>query len=164
MLEPPRPSLTHGGRSAAYPAVRARSARQPALDGASPDVSEGVVRRSPVVTGPDASLRVEIADRRTVHLAQGIADELEPRAVGIAKVDRRSVDVRVVDARFVELGLEMDPSRWLDRDRQVVQTTKDLRVGTEIEAGEIEERDGVAVADVEEEMRRPLVVTILEHV
>src|SRR5262249_54377811 len=49
------------------------------------------------------------------------------------------------------------------RDREVVEATEDLGVGTEVEPREVEEREQVAVADVEEEVRRALVVAVLEE-
>jgi hypothetical protein len=44
----------------------------------------------------------------------------------------------------------------------VVQSAEHLSVGREIQTGEVEERQGVAVADVEEEVRRALIVPVLE--
>ena len=45
----------------------------------------------------------------------------------------------------------------------MVQTAQHLRVRTEVETGQIEERERVAIADVEEEVRRAAVVAVLEH-
>ena len=56
----------------------------------------------------------------------------------------------------------MLPALGLDRDGQVVEAAEPLGVGAEVEAGEVEEGDRVAVADVEEEVGRALVVTVLE--
>ena len=50
------------------------------------------------------------------------------------------------------------------RDREVLQPAEHLGVGPEVEAGEVEERERVAVADVEEEVRGAAVVAVLEHV
>src|SRR5471032_3247595 len=44
-----------------------------------------------------------------------------------------------------------------------METAENLRVTTEVETGKVEEREEVAVPDVEEEMRRALVVAILEE-
>ena len=66
-------------------------------------------------------------------------------------------------AGVVELALEVLPALGLDRDREVVQPAEHLGVGPEVEAGEVEEREQVAVADVEEEVGRALVVAVLEQ-
>jgi hypothetical protein len=62
-----------------------------------------------------------------------------------------------------ELALEPFPVAALHRDRQVVMTTEHLGVLLQTQAGEVEEREGVAVADVEEEMGRTDVVAVLEQ-
>src|SRR4029450_4297089 len=97
-------------------------------------------------------------------LAERIADQLHAGAVRIAEVERRPVDVLVLDARVVELLLQTLPSVGRDRDREMVQPAEDLRVLAEVEPGEVEEGERVPVADVEEEVRRPLVVAVLEEV
>ena len=63
----------------------------------------------------------------------------------------------------VELVAQVLPAPGLNRDRDVVQPAQHLGVGAEVEAGEVEEGQQVAVADVEEEVGRPLVVAILEE-
>ena len=45
----------------------------------------------------------------------------------------------------------------------MVVATEHLLVRAEVEAGEIEVGKGVAMADVEEEVRRALVIAVLEH-
>ena len=45
----------------------------------------------------------------------------------------------------------------------MVQAAEHLRVRTEVEAGQVEERERVPVADVEEEVRRAAVVAVLEQ-
>ena len=69
----------------------------------------------------------------------------------------------VVDPRSVEALLDAFPVAALDGDGQVVVAAEHLAVRPEVEAGEVEEGEGVAVADVEEEVRRPGVVAVLEH-
>ncbi len=64
----------------------------------------------------------------------------------------------------VELGLEVLPPLGRHRQGQVLQPAEHLGVGPEVEAGEVEERQRVAVADVEEEVGGAPVVTVLEHV
>jgi len=44
-----------------------------------------------------------------------------------------------------------------------MEPAEHLGVGTESEVGEVEEGDGIAVADVEEEMVGAAVVTVLEE-
>ena len=101
-------------------------------------------------------------DRRAVHLAQGVGDELDALAVGSLEVERRPTLLVDGHARVAELGPEVLPALGLDRDGQVVEATEPLGVGAEVEAGEVEEGERVAVADVEEEVGRALVVAILE--
>ena len=55
------------------------------------------------------------------------------------------------------------PVLGVDRDRAVVQAAEDLGVGADVEAGEVEERQQVAVADVEEEVRGARVVAVLDQ-
>src|SRR3954447_23022485 len=85
-----------------------------------------------------------------VHLAERVADQLEPGAVRVREVNRRAVDVRVRDASRIQLALQVLPAGGLDGDRQVMQAAQHLGVRAEIEAWEVEERERVAVADVEE--------------
>ena len=61
------------------------------------------------------------------------------------------------------LSLRCSQRVGLDRDREVVQPAEHLGVRAEVEPGEVEERERVAVADVEEEVRRAAVVAVLEH-
>ena len=46
----------------------------------------------------------------------------------------------------------------------MVQPTENLRVRTKIETGKVEEGQQIAIADIEEEVVGPLVVTVLEDV
>ena len=55
------------------------------------------------------------------------------------------------------------PARRLHADREVVQPAEDLLVGALIEAGKAEERQQVVIADVEKEMRRAGIVTVLDQ-
>ena len=55
------------------------------------------------------------------------------------------------------------PARRLRADREVVRPAEDLLVGALIEAGKAEERQQVVIADVEEEMRRAGIVTVLDQ-
>ena len=55
------------------------------------------------------------------------------------------------------------PARGLDADRHVVQPAEHLGVRADVEAGEVEEGEQVAVADVEEEVRGAGVVAVLDQ-
>src|SRR5262249_3793819 len=99
-----------------------------------------------------------------VHLPQWVLDELQALAVGTLEVERRAARLLRGDARGFQLGLEVLPALGLQRDREVVQTAEHLGVAIEFESREVEERDEVAVADVEEEMCGTLVVAVLEEV
>ena len=54
----------------------------------------------------------------------------------------------------VETGLELLPIGSFDGDRQVVVPAEHLLVRAEVEPGEVEVGEGVAMTDVEEEVRR----------
>ena len=54
------------------------------------------------------------------------------------------------------------PPRRLHADREVVQPAEDFLVGALIEAGKVE-RQQVVIADVEKEMRRAGIVTVLDQ-
>jgi hypothetical protein len=45
-----------------------------------------------------------------------------------------------------------------------MQAAKYLGVGPKVEARQIEEREAVPITDIEEEMRRALIVPVLEHI
>src|SRR3954453_6592860 len=111
-----------------------------------------------LATIPDGS-----TDRLAVHLQQRIADQFQTLAVRTAEVQRRTVDVGVVDVLTVQAVLQLLPRRWFHGDRQVMMSAEYLLVRAEIEAREVEVGERVAVADVEEEVRRSFVVAILEH-
>src|SRR4051794_26331466 len=96
-------------------------------------------------------------DDVAVHLPERIADQLQAGAVGIREVDRAPVDVGVRDVRRVELVLEVLPPARLDGDGEVVEAAEHLRVRSDVETGQVEEGERVAIADVEEEVRRALV-------
>ncbi len=84
-------------------------------------------------------------------------------AVGAVEVQRRAAHLLVGNAGGVELLLEVVPACRLDRERDVVEPAEHLRVVAEVEPREVEEGEEVAVADVEEEVRRALVVAVLEQ-
>src|SRR5690349_7799927 len=102
-------------------------------------------------------------DLRHVHLAERLGEQLEALAVGAAEVQGHPADLEVLDAGLVEAGPQDLPLRRRHADRQVVVAAEDLAVRWQVEAGEVEEGEGVAVADVEEEVRRPDVVPVLEQ-
>src|SRR5688572_8074367 len=118
-----------------------------------------VRRPSPTSTGP---LIRGLPHLVAVHGEQLVGDQLHPGAVGVGQVDRGSAGLVVRDPGGVELALEVGPPLRGDRDGDVVQPAEHLGVGPDIEAGEVEEGQQVAVADVEEEVVRALVVAVLE--
>ena len=68
------------------------------------------------------------------------------------------------DPDLVQLGLETEPAFGLDGDGQMVESAEHFGVGPEVQPGQVEERNGVAVAEVEEEVGGSAVVAVLEHV
>ena len=68
----------------------------------------------------------------------------------------------VLDAGCAEPVLDLEPGGLGHGYGAVVQSAEHLGIGAELEPGEVEECQGVAVADVEEEVRRALVVAVLE--
>src|SRR4051794_6777100 len=98
-----------------------------------------------------------------VHLAERVGDELDAGAVGIAEVDRDAAVHDVLDVGVGESLHQLAPALRLDADGYVVQPAEDLGVGADVEAGEVEEGQQVAVADVEEEVRGPGVVPVLDQ-
>src|SRR5258705_9261526 len=57
----------------------------------------------------------------------------------------------------------MCPPGRLDADRDMMQSAEDLPVRADIEAGKIEERQQVCVANVEEEMRGARIVAVFNE-
>ena len=98
-----------------------------------------------------------------VHLAERVGDQLDPGAVGVAEVDRHLAVDDVLDTGLVEPPTRCVPALGLDRDRHVVQPAEHLGVRPDVEAREVEEGEQVAVADVEEEVRRAGVVAVLDQ-
>src|SRR6476646_6819685 len=111
----------------------------------------------------DVMAESSLGDARAVHLQQWVRDELEALTIGPGEVERRPADVLSGYTGSLELRAEVLPSVRSDRDRDVVQAPEHLGVLSEVQAGEVEERQEVPVADVEEEMGRTLVVAILEQ-
>src|SRR4051794_9849207 len=103
------------------------------------------------------------SDRVAVHLAQRVVQQLEALAVGAAEVHRRAALLVGLDTGVAELLAQPLPLLGLDGDRQVVEPAEDLGVGAEVEPREVEVGEQVAVADVEEEVRRTLIVAVLEQ-
>ena len=58
---------------------------------------------------------------------------------------------------------QLGPALGVDADGHVVQAAEHLGVGADVQAGEVEEGDEVAVADVEEEVRGAGVVAVLDQ-
>src|SRR3954470_20991670 len=98
-----------------------------------------------------------------VHLAERVGDQFDAGAVGVAEVDRDAAVHGVLDAGVGEPLYQLAPALRVDADRHVVQAAEHLGVRADVQAGEVEERDEVAVADVEEEMRGARVVAVLNQ-
>src|SRR3954447_1510975 len=98
-----------------------------------------------------------------VHLAERVGDELDAGAVGVAEVDRDAAVHGVLHPGVGEPLHQLLPVLGVDADRHVVQAAEHLGVRADVQAREVEERDEVAVADVEEEMRGPRVVAVLDQ-
>jgi ADP-ribosylglycohydrolase len=101
-------------------------------------------------------------DLGSVHFAKRVGQELQAGPVRVLEVDRRPARDAVRHAGGVELAAQVLPLLLGDRDRDVVQVPQGLPVRLEVKAGEVEEREQVPVADVEEEVVRPLVVPVAE--
>src|SRR4051795_1275071 len=98
-----------------------------------------------------------------VHLAEGVGDELDAGAVGVPEVHRDAAVHDVLDAGVGEPLHQLAPALRVDADGHVVQAAEHLGVGADVQAGEVEEGDEVAVADVEEEVRGARVVAVLDQ-
>src|SRR5205823_8801642 len=81
---------------------------------------------------------------------------LEVHRVGQAPIRADVVDVLLVEARPQEVERLTG-----DGDGDVLDTSVRLLGGAEPEAGEVEEGEQVVMADVEEDVRRPGIVTVL---
>jgi V8-like Glu-specific endopeptidase len=103
-----------------------------------------------------------LQDLRAVHLAEGIGEEFQAHAVRVAEVYGRTADLLVRHTRGVQLAAQVVPLLLRHRDRDVVDVAEGLLVRAEIQAREVEERQQVPVAHVEEEVVRPLVVPVPE--
>src|SRR3954470_3996712 len=102
-------------------------------------------------------------DVLAVHLAERVGDQFDAGAVGVAEVDRDAAVHGVLDAGVGEPLYQLAPVLGVDADGHVVQAAEHLGVGADVQAGEVEEGDEVAVADVEEEMRGARVVAVLDQ-
>src|SRR3954454_13823357 len=98
-----------------------------------------------------------------VHLAERVGDQLDAGAVGVAEVDRDAAVHDVLHPGVGEPLHQLLPVLGVDADRHVVQAAEHLGVGAAVQAGEVEEGDEVAVADVEEEVRGARVVAVLDQ-
>src|SRR5262249_55810995 len=100
------------------------------------------------------------------HLEERLADQLDLDVVGVLEVDRlldTHVGPEVLDTGGGQPALCVLEHFWGHRDRDVLDPAEPLPYGLESEGGEVEEAEQVAVADVEEEVRRPRVVAVLEQ-
>src|SRR3954454_9827601 len=98
-----------------------------------------------------------------VHLAQRVGDQLDAGAVGVAEVHRDAAVHLMLDAGIGEPLHQLIPPFGVDADGHVVQPAEYLGVGADVQAGEVEEGQQIAVADVEEEVRGARVVPVLDQ-
>src|SRR4051794_40115939 len=83
---------------------------------------------------------------RAVHLTERVGDQLDAGAVGVAEVDRDPAVHLVRDAGAGESLDQLLPVLGVDADRHVVQAAEHLGVVADVQAGEVEEGQQVAVA------------------
>src|SRR5439155_11629832 len=98
--------------------------------------------------------------------AELLAVQLDAHAVRVAEVDaveHAAVGPEVVDAGRVEPRLGLLELLGGHGDGHVLQRTDRLLVGLVIVTREVEEAEQVPVAEVEEEVARPGVVTVLDE-
>src|SRR3954452_4743984 len=134
--------------------TRPNSLAEPAISGCGWSASS----RLRLMTAPRPS-----EDVVAVHLAERVGDQLDAGAVGVAEVHRDAAVHGVLHAGVGEPLHQLVPALGLDADGHVVQPAEHLGVGADVQAGEVEEREQVAVADVEEEVRGAGVVAVLDQ-
>ena len=99
----------------------------------------------------------------TIHFAEWVVDQFETFTIGAREVQRRlSHEERGDPGRF-QLRLQAIPVVGLDGDSEVVVPAKHLGVLLQTKAWEVKERKRIAVADVEKEVGRAVVVPVLEE-
>jgi V8-like Glu-specific endopeptidase len=103
----------------------------------------------PVPSPPSGSLE----NPGAVHLAQRVGQQLQADTIRVLEVEGRAACLGIRNADHVQLALQVGPLLLRHRDGDVVDVAKRLQVRAEVEPGEVEERQQVAVADVEEEVR-----------
>ena len=100
---------------------------------------------------------------RSVHLAEWIGNELETYAVGVAEIERDLAVFGQLHSCVDQLGAQVIPPLRVNADRDVVQPTQHLLVRTNVQTREIEEGKEIAIADVEEKVRRAGIVAVLDQ-
>src|SRR4051812_6243078 len=98
-----------------------------------------------------------------VHLTEWVGDQFDAGSVGIAEVQRDPAVLGDLDRRRGQFLLEVLPPVGGHADRHVVQTPEDLTVRLQVQPRKVEERQQIGVADVEEEVRRTVVVAVLDE-
>ena len=100
---------------------------------------DAVARKGRTTRVKTTAITSRLRDHRPVHLAERIGDQFEPFSVGTLEVHRGLVHDLVRHTCSGQLGLQLQPAFGLHRQRDVVQASEHLGVGTEIETGEVEE-------------------------
>src|SRR5205809_5835662 len=129
--------------------ISARESICVGMPSASPMASPYSAPRARVSMSPAEGALEDVA---AVHFAEGVGEQFQAGAVGVAEVQRRAALLHVLDAGRLEVGAQRGPLLRRHRDREVVQAAEDLGVRAEVKPGEVEEGQQVAVPDVEEEV------------
>src|SRR5205814_928260 len=103
------------------------------------------------------------ADDAAVHLAERIREQFQPGAVRVPEVEGGAALLLARDARLLKLPAQVCPPLGRHRDGDVVQSSQHLGIRAEVQPGQVEEGQQVAVADVEEEMAGAAVVPVLDQ-
>src|SRR5690242_18847840 len=139
-----------------------RSGPQRRTISARESICVGMPSASPMASPYSAPRARASEDVAAVHFAEGVGEEFQAGAVGVAEVQRRAALLHVLDAGCLEVGAQRGPLLGCHRDREVVQAAEDFGVRADVQAGEVEKGQQVAVPDVEEEVIGPLVVAVLD--
>src|SRR4029453_10945963 len=111
----------------------------------------------------DTPLLVELT---TTEVHQWITQNLDLDAVGVFEVHRLldpTVRSCVLHARLVQPAADLLPTVSGSRDRDVLDRSDGLDAWLQSQPGEVEEAQQRLVAKVEEEVRRPCIVTVLDQ-
>src|SRR5262249_2683587 len=92
-----------------------------------------------------------------------VANQLQPCAIGVAEVER-ATDLLIGHPSGIEFGLDALPLCRLHGQCQVMEAPEYLLVRAQVQPWKIEESNGVAMANIKEEVRRALVIAVLKDI